>query len=188
MKPTRQFFITLLAVSPLFLAVVLYGYTIRLTLFLDDAPQFFILDQLGDVEYWGGSLAYHYYRPFLFSFWKAAHAIAGDYDPVQLHWINIMNRVTDAKGRSAIPIDAIENNLRRKTNARIPLNDTVFLAAVNQGVSVIATDTTKSPARDLLQLAESVRRSVEGVEEPDLSEAQQPERKSSRLSGIFGRG
>jgi len=109
-----------------------------------------------------------------------------EYDDEKIMFV--MNRVTDAKGRSAIPIDAIENNLRRKTNARIPLNDTVFLAAVNQGVSVIATDTTKSPARDLLQLAESVRRSVEGVEEPDLSEAQQPERKSSRLSGIFGRG
>jgi pilus assembly protein CpaE len=86
----------------------------------------------------------------------------------------IINRVNaEAKGRASIPIDALENHLRRKTSARIPLNEPVFLAAVNQGISVISTDPTRSPASDLIGLAEIVRRSIEGVEEVVQAPAQQ---------------
>lgn len=103
----------------------------------------------------------------------------------------VMNRVGGMTGRASIPIEAIENNLKRPTDARIPLDERAFLSAVNQGVSVIASETTKSPALDLINLAESVRRSLAGNEETDgngLSDSndQQPKRQS-RLSGIFGR-
>jgi pilus assembly protein CpaE len=78
----------------------------------------------------------------------------------------IINRFNpEAKGRASIPIDALENHLRRKTNARIPLNEAVFLTAVNQGISVISGDPNRSPAIELIGLADMVRRSVEGVAE-----------------------
>jgi pilus assembly protein CpaE len=98
----------------------------------------------------------------------------------------VINRVNvEAKGRASIPIDAMENHLRRKTNARIPLNETVFLSAVNQGVSVIATDPHKSPASDLIGLAENLRRSIEGFEEQD-AQGPVPQKRKSALGGLFG--
>ena len=97
----------------------------------------------------------------------------------------VMNRVSsDTHGRVSIPIDAIENNLKRKTDARIPLDVLTFLSAVNQGVSVIATDPDKSPAADLIQLADTVRHSLVG-DEADVPVAAIPQPRS-RLSGIFG--
>src|SRR5690606_17634635 len=49
----------------------------------------------------------------------------------------LMNRVNpDTRGgRASIPIEAIENNLKRKIDGRIPLDERAFLSAVNQGVS-----------------------------------------------------
>lgn len=101
--------------------------------------------------------------------------------------IFVMNRINaEAKGRASIPIDSLENYLKRKTDGRIPLNENVFLAAVNQGVSVIASDPNRSPAADLIRLADSVRRSVLGEEEV-VEEAPSAARRQSRgLSGIFG--
>jgi pilus assembly protein CpaE len=77
----------------------------------------------------------------------------------------VMNRVnSDVRGRTSIPLDAIENNLKRPIDARIPLDELSFLSAVNQGVSVIATGPGKSPAADLIGLADKVRRSLDGAE------------------------
>lgn len=104
--------------------------------------------------------------------------------------IFVMNRVNpDLKGgRASIPIEAIENNLKRKTDARIPTDDRVFLSAVNQGVSVIAKETNRSPARDLVELAYKVRQSFTSPEEEDEEDLMQQEQpKQSRLSGLFRR-
>jgi pilus assembly protein CpaE len=98
----------------------------------------------------------------------------------------IMNRVFDGRGRASIPIDAIENNLRRKTNVRIPLDEQTFLSAVNQGVSVIARDTNRSPAKDLIDLATAIRNSFREDEELEFEEPEDQQR-PSRLSGLFRR-
>ncbi len=99
----------------------------------------------------------------------------------------VMNRVGGMSGRASIPVEAIEQNLKRQTDARIPLDDKTFLSAVNQGVSVLANDPTRSPASDLIQLAETVRRSVLGNQEDDTAQQDaQPQKRQSRLSGIFG--
>ncbi|NJL92825.1 MAG: MinD/ParA family protein [Anaerolineae bacterium] len=100
--------------------------------------------------------------------------------------IFVMNRVNPEKaGRAYIPIEAIEKNLNRRVDVRIPLDDRTFLSAVNQGVSVIAKDTRQSPARELIELAELVKRTFSGVEleEPTVSDA----RNESLLGNIFKR-
>lgn len=98
----------------------------------------------------------------------------------------VMNRINnEAKGRAAIPIEALEKHLQRRTDARIPQVDNVFLAAVNQGVSVIGIEPNRSPAADLLRLADALRRSIVGEEA--VVEQEKP-KQASRLSGIFGRG
>jgi pilus assembly protein CpaE len=98
----------------------------------------------------------------------------------------VMNRINnEAKGRAAIPIEALEKHLQRRTDARIPQVDNVFLGAVNQGVSVIGIEPSRSPAADLLRLADTLRRSIVGEEMMEEPEKPKP---ASRLSGIFGRG
>jgi len=109
--------------------------------------------------------------------------IAMGYDDEKVMFV--MNRVSiDTKSRAYIPVEAIERNLKRQTDARIPLDERVFLSAVNQGVSVIATDPQRPPASDLIGLAETVRRSIIGDEEEMPQSA--PQQPRSRLSGIFG--
>jgi pilus assembly protein CpaE len=99
----------------------------------------------------------------------------------------VMNRINpEARGRAAIPVEAIEKNLRRRTDARIPLNEAVFLSAVKQGVSVIADEPTKSPASELLYLADFVRRSLAGDIDAVLDEDEAMQEQKRGLSGIFG--
>ncbi|MEZ4670475.1 MAG: hypothetical protein R3E39_21415 [Anaerolineae bacterium] len=80
----------LLRCTPLLAAFALYGYTLRLVLFLDDGFQFNIVQHINGIEQWAGSAAYVYYRPALFSFYKLLGVIAGFYDPLGLHWLNVV--------------------------------------------------------------------------------------------------
>lgn len=97
----------------------------------------------------------------------------------------VMNRVrSDGQGRASIPLEAIENNLKRLIDARIPLDETSFLFAVNHGVSVIATDPQKSPATDLIRLANQVRQSLKGEEEPTPDISKLPARRSKIWAGF----
>ena len=95
-----------------------------------------------------------------------------------------MNRVIgDGHGRASIPLSAIESNLRRKIDAQIPLDEISFLAAVNQGVSIVVIEPNKSPALDLIRVADSVRHSL-ASDQAELVTAVIPKRQS-RLSGIW---
>ncbi len=109
-----------------------------------------------------------------------------EYPPEKLMFV--MNRVGGMSGRASIPIEAIEQNLKRDTDGRIPLDDKTFLSAVNQGVSVLANDPSRSPASDLFLLAETVRRDIDGdeLELPGDDDVQPQQKRQSRLSGIFG--
>lgn len=79
----------LIASLPLWIAVLLYGYTIRLPFFLDDGPNFWLVENLDGVSQWGGSSAFPYYRPVAFSLWKFSHTLFGYHNPVMLHFLNI---------------------------------------------------------------------------------------------------
>src|SRR5260221_9453618 len=72
------------------LALLLYGYTVRLPFFLDDGPNFWFLDHINGLQQWGGSLGFPYYRPIAFTLWKLAWAIlGGHYDPALMHLLNV---------------------------------------------------------------------------------------------------
>ncbi len=75
---------------PIILATILYGYTIRLPLFLDDGPQFRMVEVFTGFDQWLGSPAYFYYRPAVFSIWKLSSVLAGGFDALGLHWLNLM--------------------------------------------------------------------------------------------------
>lgn len=80
---------TLLHVSPALLATVLYGYTVSLPFFLDDGAHFTILDQTSGLEFWGDFPTFPFYRPLAFTLWQGYAWLAGGYDPVALHLLNL---------------------------------------------------------------------------------------------------
>ena len=80
----------LLAALPLLLALLLYGYTLQLPLFLDDGPNFWLVENIDGVEQWGGSRAFPYYRPAVFSLWKLSQVLTGGHDPFWLHLMNVL--------------------------------------------------------------------------------------------------
>jgi len=75
---------------PMLVAIVLYGYTVQLPLFLDDGPQFRMVEVFTGFDQWLGSPAYFYYRPAVFSVWKLSSVLAGFFDAAGLHWLNLM--------------------------------------------------------------------------------------------------
>ncbi len=90
----------------------------------------------------------------------------------------VINRVMDDRGRGGrvtIATELIEKNLKLKALAEIPVEDRVVLHAVNRGVPVIAItkDRTRSPVKELLQLAEEVRRILTGEEEVEVDQEEE---------------
>ncbi len=85
----------LLHSTPLLLAVLIYGYTINLSFFLDDGLLFdMIRDYPGGMEgfrFWGGSPSFPYYRPLVFSLWEFnGLALDGRYSPILWHLVNVV--------------------------------------------------------------------------------------------------
>ena len=79
----------LLPTLPIFLAVALYGYTIRLPFFWDDVPHFLTAETLDGFNQWGRFPTFPYYRPVIFSVWKFFEVLIGHNDPVTLHLLNV---------------------------------------------------------------------------------------------------
>lgn len=90
MKRPVRFLRFLSLAGPLWVAVFIYDYTLTMPLFLDDGPQLRIVDSLSLAEPWGGTFAYHYYRPAVFSIWKLNALINGFFEPVGLHFLNVI--------------------------------------------------------------------------------------------------
>jgi MFS family permease len=80
----------LLACSPVLLVVLLYAYGLRLPLFSDDAPNFHFMRFTNGLDQWLGSLAFPYYRPIVFSFWKGLVALLGSHHAPLLHLVNVL--------------------------------------------------------------------------------------------------
>lgn len=109
-----------------------------------------------------------------------------DYPPEK--FMVILNRTFEAKDRSVIPMDAIERHLKVKISAKIPLDDKIFLNAINQGVPVIANNRNRSPAKDLIGLADLVRETLEFQDEEEFDDDEADDASSrNRFGRILGR-
>lgn len=101
----------------------------------------------------------------------------------------VLNRVSDDKdrGRGTVPTASIESHLKREVVATIPADDRAVLTAVNQGVPLVAKQKSRSPGRELVALAEYIRRDVEPLEDEIESERVRSEQRSaSGLRALFG--
>ena len=61
-----------------------------------------------------------------------------------------------------------------------------MLTSVNQGVPLVAKLKSRSPGRELVMLAEAVRRSVETEEDEVVVEDKPADRSKSGLRALFG--
>jgi hypothetical protein len=80
----------MLMVLPLLAAVLLYGYTVRLPFFLDDGPNFWLVQNIHHGDHWDGTLAFPFYRPLTFSLWKFTVTLMGGYQPSIFHLLNVL--------------------------------------------------------------------------------------------------
>ncbi len=98
----------------------------------------------------------------------------------------VLNRVLSEKerGRGAVPVSSIESHLKFKVVSTIPLDNAAMLVAVNQGVPLVAKAKSQSPGRELIELAEQVRKSVE-QERPEESKPQTEPRSKSGLRALL---
>lgn len=110
---------------------------------------------------------------------QVLEVLDGEFGPEKT--ILVMNRVTDPREKLGLPLEDIEKSLKRSIEVRIPLDERTMVAAVNQGVPVVAKNRGKSPAKEFIDLAELVRHAVDPDGVP-VAAAEQ-ERSKSR----FGR-
>jgi len=101
----------------------------------------------------------------------------------------VLNRVVSDKerGRGTVPTASIASHLKREVIATVPLDERSVLTAVNQGVPIVTRSKSQSPGRELVELAEAIRRSVGSQQE---SSSQLPrdtdQRTKSGIRSLFG--
>jgi pilus assembly protein CpaE len=98
-----------------------------------------------------------------------------------------VNRVPDDRQakRSAVSLEKITDFLKHKVTTAIPSNETVVNRAINKAVPVIATDRdkSKSPIKELLELADSVFNKLEH-EKPAVDVDENDEETRMRRPGL----
>ena len=103
-----------------------------------------------------------------------------------------VNRVPDDRQgkRSAVSLEKISDFLKRPVTTAIPSNETVVNRAINKAVPVIATDRdkTKSPIKELLELADAVYAKMERKNETQVEEEDESETKMRRSGLSFRLG
>ncbi|MBN1201186.1 MAG: response regulator [Anaerolineae bacterium] len=100
----------------------------------------------------------------------------------------VLNRIpTDReRSRGMVPVASIENHLKRKVDSIIPLEERTVLTSVNQGVPLVAKLKTRSPGREMAELAELIRQAVE-AQERQIDATQLPDTRSkSGIRALFG--
>ncbi len=103
--------------------------------------------------------------------------------------IFVVNRVTPdlEKAKITVPVQTIENKMRRPPLGIVPMDEKKVLYAVNRGISVIARDRNQSPAKELVALADSLRENLQPVSEDSgrvqPTAAQAPKSRFGRLFG-----
>jgi pilus assembly protein CpaE len=96
----------------------------------------------------------------------------------------VLNRMQSERERGRISPEAIENNLKRKVEAQIPIDDRAMISAVNRGVPLVAGDRTRSPARELVELANQLHMVLVGEKQEEIGDEEEPA-KQSRLGRLF---
>lgn len=96
----------------------------------------------------------------------------------------VLNRVAPDKerGMGTVPTPSIENHLKRQVIAAIPQDDRAVLTSVNQGVPLVAKMKSRSPGREMVALAEHIRREVQSAEQTSRQDKDQSDLRSK--SGI----
>jgi pilus assembly protein CpaE len=101
----------------------------------------------------------------------------------------VLNRVEDERSRQRVTIAAeqIERFLKKQTFARIPDSEREVLSAVMKGVPIVASrDRSKSPVRELLEMADQLAAALHAGHEPEAEESK-PGAKKPGLIGQRGR-
>jgi pilus assembly protein CpaE len=98
----------------------------------------------------------------------------------------VLNRVEDERNRNkvTVPTETIEKYLKRKVEAKIPVNESVILAAVNKGVPVVATaakDRQKSPVKEFMDFADHMYNML-----MEHSDAAEPKAAPDAKKGVLG--
>jgi septum formation inhibitor-activating ATPase MinD len=97
----------------------------------------------------------------------------------------VVNKVPDDRQarRSAVSLEKISDFLKHQVVSAIPSNEMVVNRAINKAVPVIASerDKTKSPIKELLEMADSVHDSLEGGSEPEIEVEEEPKRRGLGL-------
>lgn len=81
------------ALASMLVAAVLYSYSLRLPLFLDDGLLYAMIRDYGPegvpgLRFWGGSLSYQYFRPLGFTVLELSYDSLGYFNPLPLHAFN----------------------------------------------------------------------------------------------------
>lgn len=99
----------------------------------------------------------------------------------------VLNRTVSEKerGRGTVPAESIAAHLKKEVALSIPLDERTVLTSVNQGVPLVAKQKSRSPGKELAELAELLRKSIEADEEPPQTAEQQAQR-SKGLRALFG--
>jgi len=100
----------------------------------------------------------------------------------------VLNRTVNEKerGRGTVPAESIAAHLKKEVALSIPLDERTVLTSVNQGVPLVAKQKSRSPGKELAELAELLRKSIEADAEPPQTAEQQAQRSKSGLRALFG--
>ncbi len=100
----------------------------------------------------------------------------------------VLNRVVNEKdkGRGTVPAASIESHLKLQVTTSIPQDDRSVLMAVNQGVPLVAKLGNRSPGREMVELAEAIRRSVNTQGDQTGLRFQEDSSSRSGLRALFG--
>lgn len=99
----------------------------------------------------------------------------------------VLNRVVSEKerGRGTVPTASIESHLKQEVIATIPLDERAVLTSVNQGVPLVAKLKSRSPGRELVDLAEHIRKAV-GPGGESVADDHDDQRSKSGIRALFG--
>lgn len=122
---------------------------------------------------------------------RSVHAVLGVFDllygtekakeKIRLVLSKVSEERKNSGPRTSIPKEVIVKHLKRDVYASIPDDEKIILQAINKGTPVIAFEREKSPSKELIQLAQQLRKDLSGEEI-----ASTPEEEKRSGFGLFG--
>lgn len=102
-----------------------------------------------------------------------------DFPPEQVMFV--LNKV---ERRSGISPEAIAENLKREVDATIPTDEKVISASINRGVPLLMEDATRSPAKDIAEFVEVVKKKLKERAELEPEEEEEEPRFARRRAKV----